>query len=134
MIQTALDVLVNTFCFDSHQGSPQYLHFLRDKSQLYSAFYSYLVNDEYDHSFVYIENPRLAQVLWKNKAGQIQFCGSGAYALTWIMGKVCALSLFQIHSEFIELSGCHCAENTFLVFDGKMPDSKVQFMGSNNLF
>lgn len=134
MIQSALDVLVNTFCFDSHLGSKQYLHFFKDKSQLQSEFSRYSVNDEYDHSFIYIENSGLAQVLWKNKAGQIQFCGSGAYALAWIMGEVCQLSLFQIHSDFMKLNGRHCPENTLLEFEAKIPDSSVQFMSRKIYF
>lgn len=134
MIQSAFDVLVNTFCIDSHFGSKQYLHFFKDKSQLQSRFSSYSVNDEYDHSFIYIENPGLAQVLWKNKAGQIQFCGSGAYALAWIVGGVCQLTLFQIHSEFIKLNSRHYAENTLLEFEAKMPDSSFQFMSRKIYF
>lgn len=128
MIQTSLDVLVNTFCFDSHLGSLQQLHFFRDKSHLQHEFSRYLVNDEYDHSFIYFEKPALARVLWKNKAGQIQFCGSGAYALAWVIGEVCQLDLFQIHSDCIKLNARHCDEGTFLEFAAKIPDSNVQIM------
>lgn len=128
MTETSLDVLVNTFCFESHLGSLQYLHFFRDESHLHTEFPRYLVNDEYDHSFVCYEKSGFAQVLWKNKAGQIQFCGSGAYALACVIGQVCQLDLFKIHSEFIKLNARYCNKGTFLEFSAKMPDSKVQVM------
>lgn len=71
--------LVHAFCSDKDPGSPQYLHLYASYEEMLSSYEQANVNDEWDHSHLYIKEDNV-HIRWKNKKGPIYFCGSGAYA------------------------------------------------------
>jgi predicted PhzF superfamily epimerase YddE/YHI9 len=79
---TKKTIIINTFSTAQSPGSKQFLHLFENASDKDLALLNIDIKDEYDHSFVYLNNAT-AHVTWRNKAGVIQFCGSGAYATAW---------------------------------------------------
>ncbi|MEC4723998.1 hypothetical protein HWQ46_00330 [Shewanella sp. D64] len=80
-------VSIRTFCTENLPGILQLIHFYSSKVRADSAAKNSVVKDQFDHGFVYLNSAHKAAVKWRNKAGKIQFCGSGAYALAWYMLK-----------------------------------------------
>lgn len=115
-------VKIRTFCSSDDNsrktlpGSLQYIHLYSSKARAEFAAANSNVSDGFDHGFVYIESPGKAYVRWRNIAGEIQFCGSGAYALAWHMLKaetVTQVSLHTIHRTLIaDSSGDSAAIST----------------------
>lgn len=103
--QNSVSLVVNTFCSDASSGSKQYLHFFSDRDGLLQAFNDSMIDDEFDHSFITQTSKDSFYVLWKNKAGAIQFCGSAAYSLTWLMTQYFGLDRVAIDSESIRVIG-----------------------------
>ena len=89
-------LLVSTFIGDSLPGSIQYLHFLSTLADWEQFAQNFVVDDEFDHSFVYLESASTVKVQWKNRAGTVQFCGSGAYALAWALFQEYQVPTFLI--------------------------------------
>ncbi len=94
---------IRTFCSPELPGSLQYLHFFSNKKKLQEAAENYVIDNEYDHSFIYLESKTMAFVKWKNKAGEIQLCGSGAFAIAWLL-KHYIPSVNTIKSTLYELN------------------------------
>ena len=115
------DVLIHTFCDGSLTGSPQVFHFFKSEPELHSFFTQYQVENEMDHSFIYLSSPSSAQVRWKNKAGPIQFCGSGAYALAWMVSNEFDANEFALSSESREFTSHATAGEVFLEMPNLLP-------------
>ena len=80
-------VSIRTFCTEIQPGSLQIIHLYNAKAAALIAAERSEVMDDFDHAFVYLNASNRAWVKWRNKAGEIQLCGSGAYALAWMMLK-----------------------------------------------
>jgi hypothetical protein len=93
------EVLINVFKVDLLLGSPQIMHFYESEIELQTNFDKYQVENEIDHSFIYFNSPTSAIVKWKNKAGNIQFCGSAAYGISWIASQFFGAKEFKLYSE-----------------------------------
>ncbi len=126
-------LLVYTFYTESLTGSPQHLHFFNDQDQMKSVFHKFQVSDERDHSFISFENKKRANVLWKNKAGPIQFCGSGAYALSWISSELYQKNELEIVSGTSTYYSYHANNLTFLDFSSTLP-MQINDLDLNKLY
>lgn len=93
-------VCIRTFCGEHQPGSLQIIHFLSSDEQARSAAQSSKITDEFDHGFVYLSSTDTASVHWRNKAGEIQLCGSGAYALAWMMLQHEQVTQAQLHTAY----------------------------------
>jgi predicted PhzF superfamily epimerase YddE/YHI9 len=93
-------VSIRTFCGEHQPGSLQIIHFFSSNEQARCAAQSSKIIDEFDHGFVYVSSADTASVHWRNKAGEIQFCGSGAYALTWMMLQHEQVTQAQLHTAY----------------------------------
>jgi len=85
---------INTFINKSENtlGAPQFLYHCKSSSELSEYFNNFIVQDEFDHTFFTTESSRLI-IKSKNKAGQIQFCGSGVYATLYYLKNIKELNL-----------------------------------------
>ncbi len=92
------DILLNVFA-----GSLQQLHIFPSLAEFVASFERTEVTDDRDHSFVYFEKD-CAYVRWKNKAGEIQVCGSGAYAVAYFFLTHTEYSQVSLVSKYIELA------------------------------
>jgi len=97
------NLIIDVFLTDDKPGSPQYLHFFSTKEKMLHAFNNDKVEDEFDHSFIYLDHSMQTHILWKNKAGPIQFCGSGAYAAAWFLMNKYNLQNLKLNSQNLEL-------------------------------
>lgn len=99
-------------------GALQKLHVCKSLQQLHQAFKSYQVGDDYDHSFLYFDG-RVVHMAWKNSAGVVQFCGSGAFAASkYIFSLSC--------QQFSKLSPLTLTSSNFSLSaycENKRPDS-----------
>lgn len=116
-----ITIVVHTFQKDSFRGSPQYLHFFTEEKKCEEEYLKFIVQDEFDHSFIYLKNSQYAIVYWKNKAGPIQFCGSAAYALTWIMNQYGQSHELKIFSKNIQIDGFEENKKTYLQIPNSLP-------------
>lgn len=96
------EIVVNAFCSEQLLGSTQYLRFFDNLDDLNQDFNNYKIQDEFDHSFIYYDsNSKSLKAYWKNKSGPIQFCGSAAFALCWLL-NFSKIQKININSKFIE--------------------------------
>lgn len=97
-------VFVNTFCCESEPGSMQVVHSIADREtfdQVESVFPK--PTDEFDHSYVYLQDERTLLTKWRNKACFIQCCGSGAYACAWLYHRNTGSREFKVIGEHVTL-------------------------------
>lgn len=125
-MNASLDLLIDTFHSENLTGSPQQLHFFKNKYSMETSFRESKIKDERDHSFIYY-NKDVLHVLWKNKAGAIQFCGSAAYALAWVTSHHLKVPKIQIHSSHIQLFSLYKSKQTYLEFSTVMPERAKDF-------
>ncbi len=96
-------IIVSTFHTSQSPGSKQYLHIFQSLTDRDQALEAATIEDEFDHSFAYLDNGAL-HVEWRNKAGIIQFCGSGAYSLAWYFCVHLSLGEVIIKTDTLSLS------------------------------
>lgn len=77
-------LLVRVFTGAQLPGSPQQVHFFVDEPAARRYQSAVPVVDDIDHSYVYPDQGDY-RVSWANRAGPIQFCGSGAFAIAWLL-------------------------------------------------
>lgn len=78
---------------DPLTGVIQVLHPIKELKE----FDDFKVFDERDHTFFVQSDSDAITCRWKNKAGEIQFCGSGAFALCWYLLKVSKRSELKLN-------------------------------------
>ncbi len=106
---------VNVFKNNSKPGICQYLHIFDDKESLLSEFEKSRVKDEFDHSYICRDSDESIFILWKNKAGEIQLCGSGAFASSWYYLKNNDISKLKINCKNIQLTAIEQYNQTCLL-------------------
>ncbi|MDD9951579.1 MAG: hypothetical protein OXT67_08455 [Zetaproteobacteria bacterium] len=93
----AQQVMVQTFCTAQLLGTRQYLNVYTDQES-WEVGYASQVQKDGDHGFVFCLSSVQARVRWKNLDGEIQLCGSGAYAIAWYLNVCLGAPLEQLHS------------------------------------
>lgn len=78
---------VETFYSDHFLGSPQFLYFCENETELEQKYLHLKVEDDFDHGLFYLSGQK-AFAAWKNKKGPVEFCGSGAFALAWLVHEL----------------------------------------------
>ena len=96
-------LIIDVFLTDKKPGSPQYLHFFSTQEKMLHSFNDYLVENEFDHSFIFVDKSHETHILWKNKDGPIQFCGSGAFAASAFLMKKYDLNQLKLTTPNLEL-------------------------------
>ena len=97
------DILMHVFSDDKLAGSLQHLHIFTNLADSEASFEQTDITDDIDHSFVYFEKD-CAYVRWKNKSGEIQVCGSGAYAVARLFLTNTKNTQVSLVSKYIELA------------------------------
>lgn len=128
MLKSFRDSVWRAFCGKETSGSLQFLHYYKSKELMESDAQSFVVEDAYDHSFVYKESDR-AYVSWKNKAGMIQLCGAASYTLAFeILTQQGEGASLQIISPFCSLRAFYNSGKVFL----ELPVRKPLFLCSQH--
>jgi hypothetical protein len=127
------EVLINVFQDDLLLGSPQIMHFFESELELETKFDKYQVENEIDHSFIFFNSPNSAIVKWKNKAGNIQFCGSAAYGISWLVSQFFGAKEFKLYSEKNELSSSTKNGSVYLEIPSILPEA-LKERDRGNLF
>ena len=131
-MKSAETILIHTFCSANLSGSPQYIHIYGDEETRRNEFSKFKVLDDFDHSFVTISKNYL-RVSWKNKAGAIQFCGSGAYGVSWLLLKKLKHEKTLIESENICLEAKVFKNKLVLDIPARLPQL-VKRSEDHNIF
>lgn len=111
-----IHMLVNVFSNGNPgSGANQILHECSSKAELASRTENEIVRDEFDHSFFYFESAsHQVYVKSKNKAGIVQLCGSGIYAIVALVLNRHKLKKITVHSPYDTLSAYVQDEKVFL--------------------
>ena len=84
----SIDLAVRVFHTDTGPGAVQLIRLFQTRSHRDRAFRQARITHDCDYSFVHVESPGQISVRWKNKAGPITFCGSGAYAVAGLLFRL----------------------------------------------
>ena len=130
---TSKAVYIRAFCGGHHPGSVQVIHLFHTKNDAQAAAYQSQITDEFDHAFVYISLPNTAWITCRNKAGEIQFCGSGAYALAWLMLNDGTSTNAYIHSDYHVLTAQFNNKHCYLTIPNIHPQ-QMNVLGYEHMF
>jgi predicted PhzF superfamily epimerase YddE/YHI9 len=114
---------VRVFSKGGFGGSLQNIYVFKTKTERDLKFKKKEVLDDLDYSFAVLDEG-CVDVRWKNKAGEIQFCGSGAYALACFVFKDSEVESLDIKNNFIELKANKIEGQIVLSF----PEAEVNFI------
>lgn len=79
-------IAVQTFSSPKQLGSLQLLHFYSSINRRNAAMRR-PITDEFDHTYAVLGQENKVQLCWKNRSGEIQLCGTGAYAMAWYLSQ-----------------------------------------------
>lgn len=117
---------VRVFIGENSDGSLQNVYLFKTKKERDLKFDEKIITDNFDYSFAVVDEGSV-DVRWKNKAGEIQFCGSGAYALSCLVFEAVDFKSFKIKNKFVELKAKKIKNQVVLSF----PKAEVKTIKSS---
>lgn len=107
------EVSLNTFTSKDTEGSLQHVHICDSLTKRDLLFTALSIKDDTDHSFIYFDEG-IIYIRWKNRAGEIHVCGSGAYASSWLFLNTYNLEKLTLKSPSIELNAMLISDKVIL--------------------
>ncbi|MEM7645675.1 MAG: hypothetical protein AAF203_02085 [Pseudomonadota bacterium] len=95
----------HVFCASLKQGSQQFLYCFDNIDEMNHQFNTSSFEDDFDHGFFYQDSSNSVRVRWKNRAGEIQLCGSGAFALNCYLQSKIKNQCWWMSNDFFKIKG-----------------------------
>ena len=107
----SVDLVARVFHDKVRPGAIQCIRLFQTQAHMHRAYRQARIAHDFDCSFVHVESPGRVNVRWKNRAGPITFCGSGAYAVAGLLLRRVRLRRMVIngrhHRYAVRREGAH---------------------------